>query len=128
MDEICFVKLRNSLRRSDLEKKLADTIKKRIVDLPNHGDLRLDPELVLLVCNLVENTVFNKSGDKKKLPIDKKRMAIRVLDSVFTYSEFEKKQVDQTVEFLHINGQIKKVSMLKKFGSLLWAWLKKKVL
>ncbi len=128
MDDICYVKLKFSLRTMDLEKKLTDAIMGRIKSLPNHIDLRLDSELILFVCNLVENTVFNKSGKKKKDSIDKKRMVIKVLDSIFTYSELEKKYVDQKVEFLHTHDMIAKVPLIKKCSSIAWHWVKKKLL
>ncbi len=128
MDELCYVKLQNNLKQVDLEARLTLAIKKKIVDLPNHIDLRLDSEIILLVCNLVENTVFNKTGKKKKIPIDKKRMVIKILDSIYTYSELEKVQVSNKIEFLYLHNQIKKVSALKKYSSLILEWLKKKLL
>lgn len=128
MDELCYVKLQNNLKQVDLEHRLTTVIRKKIVELPNHIDLRLDSELILFICNLVENTVFNKSGKKKKIPIDKKRMVIKILDSIYTYSEFEKVQVSNKIEFLHLHDQIEKVKLYKKYSNLAWEWVKKKLL
>lgn len=125
MDQLNYVKLKNNLKHLDLEKQLITTIDQRIKSLPNHNELRLNPELILLVCNLVENAVFDK---KTKLKVDKKALVVRVLHSVFNYTEPDKKQVDQHIEFLHANGQIKKVSFAKKCSSIVWDWLSRKFL
>jgi len=129
MDQLCYVKLKNSLKHLDLEKQLVDNIDKRIKTLPEYQKLRLNPELILLVCNLVENAVFDKKKKKKKIiKIDKKELVIRVLDAIFDYAEPEKKIVDTQVEFFFTNGDIKKVSFFKKCVSLFFEWVKKKLL
>lgn len=129
MDQLCYVKLKNTLKHLDLEKQLVDNIDKRIKNLPDYQKLRLNPELILLVCNLVENAVFDKKKKKKKIiKVDKKDLVIRVLNSIFDYAEPEKKIVDTQIEFFYTNDDIKKVSFLKKCLSLAFEWIKKKLL
>lgn len=123
MDSLNFVKLKNNLLHLDLEKQLVETIEKRIRNLPNFQELRLNPELILLVCNLIENAQTN---NKRK--IDKKPLVIRVLHTIFTYSEADKKHIDQTIEFLYANGKIKKVSSFRRFFAVVLDWVSRKFL
>jgi len=50
-------------------------------------DLKHDPELLLLICNLIENTII-----KNKWKIDKKELAISIHDDVFGDSDEKKKK------------------------------------
>jgi len=121
--QLVYVKLKNQLLNLDLEKQLIEVIEQRIRNLPNYLELRLNPELILLCCNLIENSL-----DKKKVKLDKKALCLRVLASIFQYSEADKKHVDNTIEFLHSNKKIKKVSFSKKCVLIVWDWIKRKLL
>lgn len=122
---MCYVKLPNSLKRTELEKKLTDTIKKRIRDMHNHIDIRLHPDLILLACNLVENSDIDKLSKKK---IDKKDFVINLLSNIYSYVDGEKKQVSDIIESRHANGDIKKISIYKKCKRVFFEWVKKKLL
>jgi hypothetical protein len=123
MDQLVYVKLKHNLLNMDLEKQLIEVIDQRIRTLPNYQELRLNPELVLLTCNLVENAVIDKH-----IKIDKKSLCLRVLTSIFTYTEADKKQVSETIEFLHCNKRIKKVSIFRKCILIVWDWVCRKFL
>jgi hypothetical protein len=102
------VKLKRQLAKSDLEKRLIDILQEKVKSLPSYEELRLNPELILLCCNLIEN------GCKKKDKVDKKLLCINILDSVFNYSTQEKRQVDDSIEFLWATKRIKRISLVKK--------------
>ena len=102
------VKFKRQLARSDLEKRLIDILQEKVKSLPGYEELRLNPELVLLCCNLIEN------GCQKKDQVDKKVLCINVLDNIFKYSNPEKKQVDDTIEFLFSTKKIKRIHLVKK--------------
>lgn len=123
MDQLVYVKLKNNLLNMDLEKQLIEVIDQRIRTLPNYNELRLNPELILLCCNLVENACVDK-----KIKIDKKALCVRVLASIFAYSEPEKKQVSESIEFLHCNKRIRKVSIIKKCALIVYDWVCRKFL
>lgn len=125
MENLNFVKLKNNLKHLDLEKQIIEAIDQKIKRLPNYAELKHNPELVLLVCNLLENSIDNR---KSKIKVDKKLLVLKVLTATFNYNEQDKKQIDQTIEFLHSNKRIKKVSTFRKISSMVWEWLKKKLL
>lgn len=102
------VKFKRQLARSDLEKRLIDILQEKVKSLPSYEELRLNPELVLLCCNLIEN------GCQKKDQVDKKVLCINVLDNIFSYSNSEKKQLDDTIEFLWSTKKIKRIHLVKK--------------
>lgn len=122
MESLAFVKFKRHLKKSDLEKQLVEIMEQRITALPNYPTLRLNPELILLACNLIEN------GLDKAHKINKKELCIKVLNSIFTYNNVETQQVDDTIEFLHCTKKIKKVSLTHKFIVLAWDWVKRKLL
>ncbi len=55
MESLNHVKLKRILLSSDLEKQISSAVDVRIKSLPNFTELRVNPELILLVCNLIEN-------------------------------------------------------------------------
>lgn len=116
------VKFKRQLARSDLEKRLIDILHEKVKSLPGYEELRLNTELVLLCCNLIEN------GCQKKDQVDKKVLCINVLDSIFKYNNVEKKQMDDTIEFLWSTKKIKKIPLVKKLIYYLVAILKKRFL
>jgi len=115
-----FVKFKRQLAKVDLEKHLLQVLDERIKSLPNYAELRLNPEMILLCCNLIEN------GCKKKDKIQKKDLALRVLTSVFSYNPVDTKNAGDTIEFLHANKRIKRIKMIKKIGLLLLDYIKRK--
>ena len=122
MESLIFVKFKRHLMRSDIEKQLIDIIEQRITALPDYQTLRVNPELILLVCNLIEN------GLTKKHKSDKKALCLKVLNHIFSYNNTENQQVDDTVEFLHSTKKIKKVSLAHKLVVLGADWIKRKLL
>lgn len=123
MDQLVYVKLKNNLLQADLEKQLLEVIDQRIRTLPDHSSFRNNPELILLTCNLIENACVDK-----KIKIDKKALCIRILHAIFSYAEPEKRQIGETIEFLHSNKKIKKVSLVKKCLAITWDFVKRKFL
>jgi hypothetical protein len=102
------VKFKRQLARSDLEKRLIQILEEKVKSLPSYEELRLNPELVLLCCNLIEN------GCERKDQVEKKTLCINVLHSIFNYTNQEKKQIDDTIEFLHSTKKIKRIPFVKK--------------
>ena len=70
-------------------------------------NFKLNPEITLLICNVVEQMVG------KDVKIDKKALVLKALAEVFALNEDEVRQADDQVEFLFNNGDIRKVPLLK---------------
>jgi hypothetical protein len=122
MSNLVDLPFKRKLFKADLEKQLQDIIQQKIQVLPNANELRLHPELVLLACNIIENSITNN----KKLKIDKKELVVNVLHKVFNYTAVDKKNVEEVIEFLHSTNKIKKVAFLKKVGAVVLDWIKRK--
>lgn len=129
MDQLCYVKPKHSLKHLKLERQLLTIIDERVKELPDHNKLRLNTELIKYVCNLVENAVFEPKKEKKKhTKINKKDLVIRTLNNIFDYADAEKTLIDERIEFLWNNGDIKKIPFIKKWLTIAWEWIKKKLL
>ena len=103
---------------------LDEIVKKLTTEIKSIDKTKLDPELTLLVCNLLENSFT--SGNKYK--IDKKQLVIQILTQIFNLQDGEKEIIGQQVDFLFLNKKIKKVRMLKNAKNFLCELLTKKLL
>ena len=119
------ITIKNSLQKHTLYYNLLDDIVKKLsTEIKSIDKLRLDPELSLLICNLVENSI--KTGNKNK--IDKKQLVIQILAQLFNLNDSEQVIISQQIDFLIANNKIKKVKMLKNAKNFLSALLVKKLL
>jgi hypothetical protein len=114
------VKFKRQLARADLEKRLGELLEEKVKSLPDYECLKLNPELILLVSNMVEE------GSEKKLCIDKKELVMKVLDNIFKYSDSDKRLLDDQIEFLHATKKIKRVKMSLKILHYVWDWIKRR--
>jgi hypothetical protein len=110
MDNLGLVPIQNSLafdvKRIEIKNKIITRIGELGLVISNY---RNSTEFLLLILNLIEHLVVKK--DK----INKKELAIEILNEVFGLNELERNNVDSNIEFLHQNKNIKKVSMWKLF-------------
>ena len=51
---------KNELNTHVVRNNLIDKIVEKINKIPKHQELRLNPELISLVCNIAENTITKK--------------------------------------------------------------------
>jgi hypothetical protein len=127
MEELNYIKPKNSLRRREKQEKIKRLIKQRITAISSYQSLRqnnsIDQELVLMVCNSVENLV------KKKHQIDKKSFVVEVLEDIFNgLNQVEKDNVLSVVQFLFDNLLIQSVPLVNKLSYFALGWLKRKFL
>ncbi len=126
MDDINFIKPQNSLRQKEKKDKIKTAIKARITSITNYHTLRtgglIDQELILMVCNCVENLV------KKKYGIDKKSFVVEIMSELFPgLSQLEREHVANACQFLFDNLLIQMVPILEKSKYIVWSWIKRKV-
>ena len=123
MSSVQYVGLKNNLRTSKLESEIYNIIKEKIEELPNIQGLKLDVELTLLCCDLIENYTADK-----KLTADKKTLVIKVLTEIFSLTEEEQTQIGSTIEFLFNNNKISRISFSSVIMKGCFQWFKKKFL
>jgi hypothetical protein len=126
MDELNYIKPKNSLRRREKQEKIRRMIKQRITAINSYQALRqnntINEELVLMVANSVENLV------KKKYQIDKKSFVVEILDDIFNgLNQVEKDNISNVVQFLFDNLLIQSVPVVDKLAYAL-SWMKRKLL
>lgn len=78
--------------------KIKTLIKDGITSISSYQSLRnnnsIDQELVLMICNCVENLV------KKKYQIDKKQFVIEIVEDIFPgLSQYERENILNMVQF-----------------------------
>lgn len=122
MDDLNYIKPKNSLRQKEKKSKIKNLIKSRITSIENYQTLRYDQELVLMVCNCVENLV------KKKYGIDKKHFVIEILTDLFGLNLQEQETVGNHVQFLFDNLLIQLIPQIDKAKFFILGWIKRKFL
>jgi hypothetical protein len=113
------VKLKNASKKAKTEKELQDYIVEALKDLP------YDLSTVEYVCNLIENGF---DTNKKKMKIDKKKLAILCLEEVFNDLKLSSNMVsklESDIEHLHSLGRIKKIPVVKKVVSFFFSIVSK---
>lgn len=109
MNFVKLLKMKNSLKIHSF----FHTLKQRIIDIlheqvPDIQKLKMNNELTLFVCNLVENL------SPKKSKIDKLNLVVEILDIFFHYTDDDKKVISGQIQFAYDHKMIKKIPMIKK--------------
>ena len=95
---------------NDIINKVIDVVK----NIDNHETLKNHPEIINLVCDTIE--YFLPSN---KYKFDKKQIAIRVLDTVYSLNDDEKKDVETQIQFIYNNKLIKPTPFYK----IIWGYI-----
>jgi len=118
------VVFKNTLAAHVKQNKIIDDVCKILTEIPDLNRMRLDPELSLYVCNIIENLIDKK--DKKE--ICKLDLASTILTKACNLEENELNVVIKQIKFFDNNGRMKKASTSKKISKTAWEWFKRKVL
>ena len=103
--------------------ELSKGIIAKIQAMPDLHELKLDLDIVLYVCNLIENTI--KQNENKS--IDKKKIVIDIIQKCTPLNAPEALILNKMIEFLHSNHIIVKVGKIEKTGNKLFSWALKKI-
>ena len=118
------VVFKNTLAAHVKQNKIIDDVCKIISEIPELNRMKLDPELTVYVCNILENLI--EKSDKKE--INKLNLASMILTKACNLEENDLDAVIKQINFLDNNGRIKKASTVKKLSKSAWGWFKRKVL
>jgi len=108
---------KNVLKKQQLLQDLLVHLRAKILEYPATHNLKGCSEFLLYVTKVVENSVV------KKQKIDKKQLVLDVFKILFNLQPPELLVLDASIEFLHSNGLISKVKVVKKAR----AWFLKKL-
>lgn len=95
------VPLKNTLLQSAIFKEISDKIIEYLNKIPNLEENKLNNELILLMCNMIESLC------KKKHNIDKAFLLIQTLKRVCSIDEKDEKIIRSAIQFFWSNGKIK---------------------
>ena len=118
------VEFKHTLASHIEQNKIIDEITQITSQIPNFINLRMDPEVTVYVCNVIEQKI---KGEHKK-NVSKLNLATLILTKVWNLEENELDAVIKQIQFLNNNQQIKKVSKSKKYKKYIKDWLVKKLL
>jgi len=104
---------KNVLKKQQLLQDLLVLLRAKIAEYPATHNLKGCNEFLLYVTKVVENSVV------KKQKIDKKQLVLDVFKILFNLQPPELLVLDASIEFLHSNGLISKVKVVKKFVGFL---------
>lgn len=109
-DTLELVKPKFNLVGAQTTAQLVDYIVKKLQGIDNLATMKTDPEIIKYICNLVENVFY----DNKALKLDKKQIVFQILRKVIPIlTDDDVLSIGKTIEFLHSNKLIKKISKSK---------------
>jgi hypothetical protein len=122
-DYIIDIPFLNALEKSNIYACVRDAIIHKLQKIPELQKMKLNPELTLLVCNIIENSINNNG---KYHTIDKQQLCVDIFSTPFNLTPDEIQLLKDQIEFLYNNKQIVKINVLKKGFSTVSKWLIKK--
>jgi hypothetical protein len=128
MSSFAFIKPKNGLWKEAKIAKVQAQILDRITSLPEvvRRD-RFNMELILMICLCIEQKIDN-SDKKDKLKIDKKVVAVQIIQSLFgTLKPDDIKTITDHIEYLHDHGEIVRIPWWKMIPAFIVDWLRKKL-
>jgi len=117
-NSIDFVAPSASLHSFIVTNKIVEIIVERVKSIPSYHQLRLSLDMVLLICNMIENLVYENNIKAKSQDKNFKRdIALNVYKFLDWTKEDDKQFLLNSIQFLWSSGRIKKIHFLKR----LWA-------
>jgi len=121
---LIYLQPKNKLKELARKTELFNIIVEKIEGIKDFNSLKFDNELLVFVCNCIENGLHNK---KKKYKLDKKLLCLEIYQKVFTLTEKEKEQISNSIEFLCQNKMIDIIPVFKKYGTIFIHYIKSKL-
>lgn len=121
-----YVNVSPSLHSYIVNNKIVELVVDKIKSIPNYETLRLSLDIVLLICNLIENLCYeNNLSSKNQEKNFKKEIALNVFKSLGWIKEDDKQFLLNSVNFLWSSGRIKKIKFYKRIWSKVKHLIKK---
>jgi hypothetical protein len=110
----------SNLNNYILINRIVELIVADVKAIPEYHKLQRSMDLVLRICLLIENLVF-ENGVKSKEQGFKKGIAIKVFKNLGWESAEAMDFLAQSIEFLHSSEKIKRVKLVKR----IWSFVKR---
>jgi hypothetical protein len=92
--------------------------------IPSFDKLKLDPELTLLILNIIKSEIPPGTLEKEKVVLE---LLLNILSQIYSLCELEVNVIKQQVVFLTNNNKVKGVSSYKKILKSSTRWLSRKL-
>ena len=119
-----FCKFQNDLKKSKFINDIKLVVTEKLKEI-NMQQFRTNPELILIVCQIVWNACNDlkiKDDD-----LDKKQLVLDILTPLLTYSPADIALVKSQIEYIVNNNQIIIVKNSTRVFKAVWNFIKKKV-
>ena len=114
-NSVDFISPTPSLHSYVVINKIVEIVAERVRQLPAHHNLRLSLDLVLFICNMIENLCHENDIKAKDQPVNFKRdLALKVYAHLDWIKEDDKQFLLNSIQFLWSSGRIKKISFWKR--------------
>ena len=119
------VQFQNTVKIHIKISKIIEDVVKTLSELPDFNTkLRLDPEIIVYCCNIVENLI--KKEDKQEL--NKLDLVSTILTKAWEIKEDnELDLIIKQIKYVCNNKQVKKISKTKKYKKYFKDWIIKKL-
>ena len=120
------VQFQNTVKIHIKISKIIEDVVKTLSELPDFNTkLRLDPEIIVYCCNIVENLI--KKEDKQE--INKLDLVSSILTKAWEIKEDnELDLIIKQIKYVCNNNQVKKISKSKKYKKYIKDWIVRKIL
>jgi len=118
------LKYKNTLLKVSVKEQIIKEISERIkADFSNLAVLKYNIDLILGICNCIEEAV-----ESKHLKLDKLETFFEIYKSLFgvQVTDIDKVQIQNIIDYLHSIGKIKRKHPIKRLIKLLIVFLLKK--
>jgi hypothetical protein len=116
--------LKNTLNVHYTFHEILDKIHTVITSIKHFEDLKTNPELLLLVCRLIEVNL----PDNKQMKLDKKDLALQIMNKLFSLTDDEKDATSKQIQFLYDNKKIKAVKWYNAIYYSVKEYIKRRIL
>ena len=120
---IQLVKLKRNVLKHNSKFQLVHDVVEVVNGIQSVDNLKRDPELLLFVCNLIENGEVPKDIDRQELIIEVYKMLFPELNN-----DVDIAQLISMIEFLKSNKKVKKISTIVSSATKFFGWVAKKIL
>ena len=117
---LSYIKPKNTLSLAAHKCDLTNAIVVRVKEIDNHQALKFDNELLIFVCNCIENALTKKE-------IDKKEMCLDVFDKLFSLNVQDKAVISSSMDFLCNNKLVERIPSIQKYSAILSHYIKNKL-
>lgn len=109
---LSFINTKHTLQVAKHKNDLCSAIVAKVQEIDRYKALKFDNELLIFVCNCIENALDVK--------MDKKMLALMIYEKLFDeLSHDDKEIISSSIEFLWSNKLIKKMPKVKKWGKII---------